>query len=224
MGESIEFARPDGAQCPGYLAMPASGKDAPAVVVIQEWWGLNDQIRGVADQLAAAGYRALVPDLYRGKLASSADEASHMMTGLDFSAAATQDTRGAVQHLKHYADRKVCVMGFCMGGALTLIASAFVAEVDSGVCYYGIPPRDAFDPAKVRAPLQCHFAQKDDWCTPDNVDWLESRLKEGGVSYELHRYDAQHAFMNEKRPEVYDAAAKKLAWDRTLAFLKAQLA
>jgi carboxymethylenebutenolidase len=224
MGESIEFSRPDGAKCPGYLALPPGGKDAPAVVVIQEWWGLNDQIQGVADRVAAQGYRALVPDLYRGKIAGDANEANHMMTGLDFGAAATQDTRGAVQHLKQYANRKVAVMGFCMGGALTLIAGAFVPEVDAGVCYYGIPPRDAFDPAQIKVPLLAHFAQKDDWCTPDNVDFLESRLKEGGMRYELHRYDAQHAFVNEKRPEVYDAQATELAWQRTLAFLKRELA
>ena len=224
MGEMIEFKRPDGAHCPGYLAMPASGKDAPAVVVIQEWWGLNEQIQGLADRVAAQGYRALVPDLYRGKLAANADEASHMMTGLDFVDAATQDIRGAVQHLKQYAGHKVAVMGFCMGGALALIAGAFVAETDAAICYYGIPPRDAFDPAKIRVPLLAHFANHDDWCTPDNVDWLESRLKEGGVKYELHRYDAQHAFANEKRPEVHDAEATKLARERSLAFLKRELA
>jgi len=98
--KTISYKRPDGKSVNGYLAEPTGGDEAPGVVVIQEWWGLNDQIRGVAGNLAAAGYRALVPDLYRGKSAVDAKEAEHLMTGLDFGDAAGQDIRGAVQHLK----------------------------------------------------------------------------------------------------------------------------
>src|SRR5271169_1052560 len=100
MGKSISFQRPDGESVNGYLAEGARSGHAPGIVVIQEWWGLNDQIRGVADKLAAAGYRALVPDLYRGKLALEANEAEHLMKGLNFAVAAGQDVRGAVQHLR----------------------------------------------------------------------------------------------------------------------------
>ena len=97
MGTMVNFQRPDGKTMQGYLAEPAHGSGAPAVVVIQEWWGLNGQIRGVADRLAAAGYQALVPDLYRGQSTVEAEEAHHLMTGLDFGDAASQDMRGAVQ-------------------------------------------------------------------------------------------------------------------------------
>ena len=100
MGNMISFTRPDGESVDGYLAELTPGAEAPGLVVIQEWWGLNDQIQGVADTLAAAGYRALVPDLYRGKVALEANEAEHLMTGLDFGDAAGQDVRGAVQFLK----------------------------------------------------------------------------------------------------------------------------
>jgi carboxymethylenebutenolidase len=98
MGQMISFKRPDGKSVQGYLAEPKAGSSAPGMVVIQEWWGLNDQIKGVADKLAAAGYRALVPDLYRGKVALEANEANHLMTNLNFGDAASQDVRGAVQH------------------------------------------------------------------------------------------------------------------------------
>ena len=99
MGEMIEFKRPEGKTCPGYLATPTTGASAPGFVVIQEeWWGLNDQITRTADRLAEAGYRALVPDLYRGKVAKAADEASHIMSNLDFPDAAAQDIRGAVKY------------------------------------------------------------------------------------------------------------------------------
>ena len=114
MGKMISFKRPDGQSVNGYLAEPAQGAAAPGIVVIQEWWGLNDQIKGVADKLAAAGYRALVPDLYRGKVALEANEAEHLMTNLNFGDAAGQDVRGAVQHLKATGSKKCGVTGFCM--------------------------------------------------------------------------------------------------------------
>ena len=133
MGQTVSFTRPDGQALQGYLAEPARAAGAPGLVVIQEWWGLNDQIRGVADRLAAAGYRALVPDLYRGKSTVEAEEAHHLMSHLDFGDAATQDVRGAVQFLKAGGSAKVGVTGFCMGGALTLLAAVHVREIDAAV-------------------------------------------------------------------------------------------
>jgi carboxymethylenebutenolidase len=218
MGETVQFKRPDGNTCPGYLANPKAGADAPGFVVIQEWWGLNDQIKKTADRLADAGYRALVPDLYRGKLTTNADEASHLMTGLNFPDAAEQDIRGAAQYLKQ-SSKKVAVGGFCMGGALTILAALRVPEMDAGACFYGIPPAEIADPRKIKIPMIFHFANQDHWCTPDKVNELEAALKKSSSKFELYRYDAQHAFMNEQRPEVYDAASARSAWDRTLSFL-----
>ena len=99
-----------------------------------------------------------------------------------------------------------------------------VEECDVGVCFYGIPPDAAGNPGDIKIPLQCHFANTDDWCTPEAVSALEAKLKDGGVDHELYRYDAQHAFMNEQRPEVYDEACTKEAWQRAIAFLNAKLA
>ena len=222
MGENIQFDAPGGGSLPGYLAMPAAGDAAPGVVVIQEWWGMNSQITRVADRYAAEGYRALVPDLYRGRVTQDPDEANHMMSGLDWGGAANEDIRGAVQYLKA-GGQKAAVLGFCMGGALTILAAVHIPELDAGVCFYGIPPKDAADPRKVRVPLQGHFANTDDWCTPEAVNGLEEDLKAGGVNYELFRYDAQHGFVNNERPEVYDAAAANDAISRSLSFLKLHL-
>jgi carboxymethylenebutenolidase len=196
---------------------------APGFVVIQEWWGLNDQIKKTADRLAGAGYRALVPDLYRGKVTTANDEANHLMTNLNFSDAASQDIRGAVQYLKQ-SSKKVAVGGFCMGGALTILSAVRVPEMDAGACFYGIPSLDAADLQKVKIPLICHFANRDDWCTPAKVNELEAALKRSKSQFELYRYDAQHAFMNEARPQVYDAVSAKTAWERTLVFLEKALA
>jgi carboxymethylenebutenolidase len=216
----IEFARPDGGSTKGYLATAGQGR--PGIVVIQEWWGLNDQICGVADRFARAGYNALAPDLYKGRLTTEPDEANHLMTGLDFADATHQDLRGAAQHLQAQSGR-VAVMGFCMGGALTIAAAAHVPEFAAGVCFYGIPPKAFADPAKIRIPLQGHFANKDDWCTPAAVDDLERTLKTAGIQHEIYRYDAAHAFANERSP-AYDVGCANQAWERMAAFLGAQIA
>lgn len=212
----IEFARPDGGSTRGYEAGAA---DAPGVVVIQEWWGLNPQICGVVDRLAAAGYRALAPDLYRGRLASSADEASHLMQGLDFRDAALQDLRGAAQRLGANGQR-VGVMGFCMGGALSIVAAVHVREFAAASCFYGVPPAKLARPADIAIPFQAHFAEQDDWCTPKLVRQLEAELQAAGRAAEIHHYPAAHGFFNERRPEVHDAACAEKAWARLLDFLQ----
>jgi carboxymethylenebutenolidase len=223
MGEVIQFNRPDGKTCPGYLPTPTTGSSAPGFVCIQEWWGLNEQIKKTGDRLAEAGYRALVPDLYRGKIAKGADEANHLMANLNLADAAEQDIRGAVQYLKQSL-KKVAVGGFCMGGALTIFAAVRVPEMDAGACFYGIPDLPAGELKEIKIPLICHFANQDGWITPAKVNDLEAALKQSQSQFEIYRYDAQHAFMNEARPGVYDAASAKLAWDRTLKFLKNVLA
>jgi carboxymethylenebutenolidase len=219
MGMMTEFARPDGVATRGYLAMAGHGH--PGIVVIQEWWGLNDQICGVADRLARAGYNALAPDLYKGRVTTSPDEANHLMTGLDFAGAVHEDLRGAAMRLEEQST-KVAVMGFCMGGALTIAAAVHLSEVAAAVCFYGIPPKEVADPAKIRVPFQGHFANQDDWCTPAAVDDLERTLKGAGAKCEIYRYNAAHAFFNERSP-AYNLEAANLAWDRMSAFLRVQL-
>ncbi len=217
MGKLVKFARPDGGQCGGYLATPDPMLSAcPAVVVIQEWWGLNDQICGVVDRFARAGFIALAPDLFAGRVAKDADEASHLMNGLDFPGATHQDIRGAIDYLKGLsAGGKVGVTGYCMGGALTIAAAVHLSGVSAAVCLYGIPPKEFADPAKIKIPFQGHFANKDAWCTPDAANQLEAAMRNAGQTPEIHRYDSDHAFCNERRGEVYDAACAELAWERT---------
>jgi len=224
MGTMVNFTRPDGKTVAGYLAEPAPIRQGPAVVVIQEWWGLNDQIRGVADRLAAAGYRALVPDLYRGKSTVEAEEAHHLMDGLDFGDAASQDIRGAVRFLKA-GSTKVGVTGFCMGGALTLLALANTPELDAGVVWYGCPPLEYIDAGKIRVPVQGHFATQDQFFAIETIDQLEDKLKIAGVTTDFHRYLAHHAFANEtavgagRIPATqFDPVWAQQAWDRTLRF------
>lgn len=220
MPANIEFNRPDGNTAPAYYVEPAAGDSAPGVVVIQEWWGINDQIERVADRLAEAGYRALVPDLYRGDKALDAAEAEHKMNELDFGDAAT-DVQGAVQHLKQ-SSAKVGVIGFCMGGVLSMVAAMNFPEVDAVSAWYGLPPDEAGDPGSIRAPLQGHFGNQDQMFPPEAVDAFEAKLEAAGVDYQFYRYDAPHAFGNEDW-DYYDPEAAKLAWQRSLDFLAQHL-
>ena len=224
MGHIVNFQRPDGKELHGYLAEPSGNSKAPAIVVIQEWWGLNDQIRGVADRLAIAGFQALVPDLYRGKSTVEAEEAHHLMSALDFGDAAAQDIRGAVQFLKGRS-AKVGVTGFCMGGALTLLSLTHAPEIDAGVTWYGCPPLDYIDASKIRVPLMGHWAKQDEFFKIATIDALEDKLSAAKVDFEFHRYLAHHAFANETAvgpariaATQYDPVWAQQAWDRTLHF------
>jgi carboxymethylenebutenolidase len=224
MGKMTSYKRPDGQSVNGYLAEPAQAAKAPGVVVIQEWWGLNDQIKGVADRFAKAGYRALVPDLYRGKVALAANEAEHLMTGLNFGEAAGQDIRGAVQHLKSSGSGKVGVTGFCMGGALTILSAVNVPENDASVAWYGFPPLEYVNASKIQAPLMGHWAIEDVPFPIAKVDELEKRLRDAKVNFEFHRYKAKHAFANEEADSKnlamlgYNREAAEQAWKRTVEF------
>jgi carboxymethylenebutenolidase len=225
----MTFNRPDGASVEAYLAEPANPQHAPGIVVIQEWWGLDDEIKAVADRLAKAGYRALVPDLYRGKLALEAKEAEHLMNDLNFADAASQDIRGAVQYLKSTGSAKVAVTGFCMGGALTVLSAGLVPECDGTVVWYGYPPLEYVDAQAIQKPMLAHWALQDEFFSIAGVDQLEAKLKAAGVKYDFQRYDTKHAFANPKAdsrglpPLQYNAVAAQLAWERTMTFLKVKL-
>jgi len=220
MGQVITFKRPDGGECGGYLASPAGSDKVPGVVVIQEWWGLNDQIKGVAERFAALGYRALVPDLYKGKVTVDAAEASHLMTNLNFADAAT-DVRGAVQRLKQTSAR-AGVVGFCMGGALTVLAAMYAPETDACSSWYGFPPDEAGDVRTIRKPLQLHFAEEDGFFTGDKAKALVAKLREGNAPFESYWYKAGHAFFNQSGAN-YNAECGQSAWERTTEFFAQHL-
>ena len=213
---TITFNRPDGKPVNGYYTEPVDGGSAHGIVVIQEWWGVNEQIRAAADRLAVAGYRALVPDLYRGKVTVETEEAQHLMESVDFGDAAGQDIRGAVQYLKENSPT-VGITGFCMGGALTLLSAVHVPEADAAATWYGFPPLEYIDPTKIQMPLLGHFALDDAFFPISTVDELEKKLRSGGVKFEFLRYKAGHAFAHEGGPN-YNRDAAELAWQRTLDF------
>jgi carboxymethylenebutenolidase len=222
MGTRISFTRPDGKSGEGYLASAAKAK-APGVVVIQEWWGLQEQIKGICDRFALAGYDALAPDLYAGAIIPyhDIDAASAEMNSLNFLEATDQLARGAAQFLLK-ASPKVAICGFCMGGAVAVLGAARVPEFSAAISFYGLPPDTVVKPSDVKIPMQAHFANEDDFVTPEKASAFERGMKAAGKTFEAYRYDASHAFMNEQRT-VHDRRSAELAWGRVRDFLTSYL-
>jgi carboxymethylenebutenolidase len=225
MGEMIEFPS-NGSADQGYLAVPPGGS-GPGVVVIQEWWGLVPHIKDVCDRFAAAGFVALAPDLYRGKQVSEPDEAGKEMMALQLDRAG-KDMSGAVDEVRRRSGRDhIGVVGFCMGGGLALVlATQRPDAISACVAFYGVIPWPDAQPdyAQMSAAVLAHTAELDDFFGPDAAKALETQLKALGVSTEFHLYaGTDHAFFNDTRPEVHNAEASALAWERTIDFLHARL-
>ena len=230
MGQEITLTASDGGRFAAYLALPTR-LPAPGLVVLPEVFNTNPHIRSVADGYAAAGFIALSPDVFWRQEAANylpyTDEgrakARALWAELDTDQFA-RDLGDMVGALRGRADctGKVGVMGFCLGGALTVAAAARVAGIACAAPFYGVPPGQLADPAKIKIPLQGHFANTDDWCTPQLVNDFEKAMTAGGNKPEIYRYDAAHAFANEKSP-AYNAPSAKQAWDRMMAFLAKHL-
>jgi carboxymethylenebutenolidase len=217
----IQFARPDGAERAGYLARPSANPSGVGLVIAHELWGVDGPMRDLAERCAALGHVAFVPDLFQGKLPKDVGEGLGVMASLDMSDTVTQDLAGATALLASEG-LKIGLLGLCFGGALAIAAGTRITELRAVVCFYGVPDLTVFDPAQIRVPFLGHFAQRDNWCTPDKVDALEQRLSAGNVDRELHRYDADHAFMN-ATGSGYDAPTAAKAWERTVRFIDERL-
>lgn len=225
MGGPVELA--GGAR--GYLAVPGTGT-GPGVVVIQEWWGLNDQIEQTCDDLAARGLVALAPDLYGGVETAEPDEAAKLMMALNMERAAA-DLSAAVDALvdrPEVVGARVGVMGFCMGGGLALLLAVERADaIGAAVPFYGVIPWPVPRPdwSHLGGPVQGHYAELDGSADPAAAAALEAEIRAAGGRAEfIVHAGTHHAFANHLRPEVYDAAATAQAMDRAVAFLQTELA
>jgi len=224
MATTIEFKAKSGAAASGAIALPEGSGKAPGLVLVQEWWGVNDHIRSLADRFAAAGFITLAPDLYHGQATKDPAEAARWMNALD-GKQAMDDIAGAVAALAAHprANGKVGITGFCMGGAYTFAATSAIPELAAAVPFYGIPPVERLDFAKMKAPILAHVATRDEWVTVARAEEIKKGIDAHHGSMKLEIYEADHAFFNDTRPEVYAPAAAKLAWERTIAFLHAHL-
>ena len=229
MGENVEFPS-NGGTAGGYLATAKEGA-GPGVVVIQEWWGLDQYIKGVCDQLADEGFTALAPDLYHGELAkhTEMDKAAQLMNSLPPDRAA-RDMGGAVDFLiGHDSVRghNVGVVGYCMGGMLSLLLAAQEGDrIGAVVAYYGYPSGDMEpDWSNLTAPVLAHIAEKDEFFNAEGAQQLERKLKGMGKDVTVYHYAGTgHAFALEHNAlGTHDADAARQAWVRTLEFLRKHL-
>ena len=213
-------------QTKGHLALPpglAAGSKAPAVVMIHEWWGLNEYIKSEADRLAKEGYVVLAADLFGGKYATTQDQARSLTGGLD-QAAATKNLQDAVAFLRARGDvGEVGALGWCFGGGQSLKLLLAQKDLAAGVIYYGaLEP----DPEKLKGlpPVLGVFGKLDQGPSPAQVAAFDQGLTTAGVTHEIYSYDgAGHAFANPTGGERYNATAAADAWTKTLAFLAKHL-
>jgi len=224
-GKMVEFASSDG-RMQGYLAGIEEGAERPGLILVHEWWGLSDHIRGIADRFAQAGFGVLAPDLYQGKVTKDAQEAGRLMQSLDQQRAlATLDAAvaylGEQPGVRHGA---IGVTGFCMGGSFALLLACHNQAIRASAPFYGdVPPDDVL--RQLSAPVLFIGAERDQWITIEKMERLREALRRYGKEGEVVIYPgADHAFFNDTRPEVYNREAAEDAWRRVVDFLSEKLA
>jgi carboxymethylenebutenolidase len=218
----------NGDSCDGYLALPESGTGA-GVIVIQEWWGLVDHIKDLADRFAAEGFVALAPDFFHGAATAEPDEAQRLLMGLAMDRAA-KDIQGAAQYLagrKEVEGTSVGVVGFCMGGSLAMWSGALADEVKVAVGFYPAIPWEKMSPTwgnYTNKSAMIHASEEDGTSKADGVQAAVKGIQEAGGDVEVYDYPgSSHAFFNDQRPEVHSKEHSEQAWRRTLDLLKSRL-
>ena len=219
--ESIWFATANG-DTTAYVARPDGG-NGKAVVVIQEWWGLNDHIKDIANRWAAEGFTAIAPDLYRGTVATNPDEASKLMNALEIEDGLDTIRNAIAAAREKYAISHFGVTGYCMGGTYALRAACELEGISAAVPFYGdIPGDDVLQ--KLTVPTVFISGTRDQWINPEKVATLEDATERFELPVQSLKYDADHAFFNDTRPEVHDPEASQACFQETVDFLRTELA
>jgi carboxymethylenebutenolidase len=226
VSRTVEFPLEGGGTATAFDARPTCGGACPGVLLIQEWWGLNDHIKDVACRLAQEGFIAVAPDLYEGKVTKDPEQAGKWMQEMD-PEHGVKILKGAMKFLQEkepiYAEH-IAVMGFCMGGSYALLFAAREPSLKAAVAFYGDIPQPASQLRNVKCPVLFFGAAKDHWINPGKVAEIKKAFQENGVSADVRVYpDADHAFFNDTRPEVYNPAAAHDTWTRTLGFFNRTL-
>lgn len=195
-------ARPDG--------------DASAVVIlIHEWWGINDHIRDLAGRYAKEGYLCVAPDLFRGIVAKDSEEASRLMHSLDTVDGLETINEAIVKTRGDLGAQRVGITGYCMGSTYALRAACEMSELAAAAPFYGDIPEEKVL-AKLKVPTIFFAGTRDNWINPEKIEVLKKATREYNLPIEVVSYDAEHAFFNDTRPEVYDANAARDAWERVM--------
>ena len=206
-----------------YVAMPDSiGEHTPAVLLIQEWWGLNDHIKDIAGRYAAEGFIAIAPDLYRGKIATNPDDASKMMHDLQIEDGIDTIRNAVAAARAEFGNAHFGITGYCMGGTYALRAACEVEGISAAAPFYGdIAPEEVLKDLSV--PVVFVSGLRDAWINPEKVGELEAAAEKYDLPVEVLKYDADHAFFNDTRPDVYNESAAKDAWAKVTGFFRDKL-
>lgn len=205
----------------GYVALPEKDSTA-AVILIQEWWGINDHIRDIAGRYANEGYICIAPDLYRGKLTTNAEEAGQLMQALALEDGVDTIRASIAEAKAKYQVKKLGISGYCMGGTFSLRAACELSEFAAAAPFYGDIPEDEVL-KQLKVPTLFIAGKRDAWINPAKVNGLIAAARKYDLPVEVVSYDADHAFFNDTRPQVYDAEAAADAWRRVLELFRKQL-
>lgn len=218
--ESLNLKTSQGATT-AYVARPNDPASA-GVILVQEYWGINEHIRDLASRFAGEGYLCVAPDLYRGRLAANKDEAAAMMQALPIEDGMETIRKAIGAAMETYQIENFAIIGFCMGGTFALRAACDMPELKAAAPFYGdIPEQDVLK--KLRVPTLFIAGERDAWINPQKVNGLKEVAKKYDLPVEAVSYDADHAFFNDTRPQVYDPEAAADAWRRVLAHFEKHL-
>jgi carboxymethylenebutenolidase len=219
--ETLNFVTANGAST-AYVAKPDTAENAKVVILIQEWWGLNDHIKDIANRYAAEGFIAIAPDLYRGKIAANPAEASAMMNSLEMDDGINTIESAMDKAREKHGAKHFGISGYCMGGTYALRAACELEGISAAAPFYGDIPEESVL-AKLKAPVVFISGIRDGWINPQKIAELEAIADKYQLSIDSIKYDADHAFFNNTRPEVYNDAAAKDAWAKVIGFFNDNL-
>lgn len=215
--ETINFETQNGATT-AFVAQPDSatnGANIAAVILIHEWWGINDHVRDLAGRYAAEGFLCVAPDLFRGQTASNPAEAQKLMHALEMDDGLNTINHALEETTERYGVKKIGITGYCMGGTFALSAACEVDALGAAAPFYGDIPDEAAL-SRLKVPTLFIAGARDNWITPEKVEGLKEAARKYDLPVEVVSYDADHAFFNDTRPEVYNPEAAADAWQRVL--------
>lgn len=219
-GDSFELIGPDGRTIDGYLLAVAR---APAVIVLHEIFGLNEQIKGVVRRLVNQGFTAMALDLYSGRTTTDIATGFGLAQQVDWKAAVAR-IRTATHSLSEFGEgAKVGILGFSLGGGVALAAASYIPQLSACATFYGLPGAGQADITRIQCKIQGHFASIDRHVPEERVSQLEERLAQFGIPSEIFRYEAAHHFFNEVRQDTHSAYNAQLAWYRLIQYLQSEL-
>ncbi|MDT4953491.1 MAG: carboxymethylenebutenolidase [Acidobacteriota bacterium] len=210
-------------QTTAHVALPEdANKKEAAIILIQEWWGINDHVRDLVGRYAKEGYTSVAPDLYRGKLAKDTEEASRMMHELAIEDGMNTIERTIAEVRQRFGVEKIGITGYCMGGTFALRAACEIETLAAAAPFYGDIPEEQIL-AKLKVPTLFIAGARDNWINPEKVNELKEAAHKHNLPIEVVSYDADHAFFNDTRPEVYNPEAAADAWQRVLGLFGERL-